>query len=127
MGSLAPGGSRFTHAPGRFIAAEQKLVQNPPDEDRVDAHLLISVVLGISQHGVIFPQYFYAEPGWTFTRYLVQLEGVYSILGLRFCTLPAPGRDLMAAIAFSVLGYPHQKSTNFIHSNVNTVKARRIS
>lgn len=73
-----------------------------------DVLLVISVVLGIFQGGRIFSRHFFAKLGWAFAKCLVQLR---EFIPLRdwvlylTSSLPAPGRDLMAAIPLPVLGY----------------------
>lgn len=89
------------------------LTQNPSDEDEVDAHLLISVVLGISQSGGISPDISMLNqdghfPGtWCSWGSLVHSRLRFHILPLPF---PLHGCDRLVSF-----GLPHQKSTNFIH------------
>lgn len=67
---------------------------------------------------IFFPQHFLAKLGWAFNKCLVQLREFISVQDWVLCltsTLPAPGRDLMAAIPLPVLGYLIQKNPNFTH------------
>lgn len=67
------------------------LTQNPPDEDQVHAHLLISVVLGISWCS------------WESLRHS-RAKVLYFIF-----TIPALGRDLMAAMPCQFWATPSGK------------------
>lgn len=62
-----------------------RLTPNPPAEDQVNAHLSISVVLGISRG--YFPPTFLCWTGIDIYQVPGAAEGIYSIPGRRFCIL----------------------------------------